>query len=390
MQASLGRRAAAEFAGTCLLVAAVIGSGIMGERLASGNVAVALLANTIATGAALVALILAFGPISGAHLNPAVTLCDAMERGVSWGDAAVYVVAQITGGIAGAAIAHLMFRLPLFSYSQHARHGGAQVFSEFVATFGLMAVIWGVSKSRSAAVPYAVAAYITAAYWFTASTSFANPAVTIARALSDTFAGIQPADAPLFIGAQLLGAVTATLSFRWLVPSLPQVAPKLLVPHSSADQRSARLRREGTPIKTFSFACVHNAGRSQMAAAFFNLYADSGCRAMSAGTQPSERVHPEVAAAMQEIGIDLSAAKPQKLTDELARGADVLITMGCGEQCPYVPGLRVVDWQIPDPKGQPVEKVREIRDQIHEQVKALLKEQCAECCDSLEASYCGG
>jgi glycerol uptake facilitator-like aquaporin/protein-tyrosine-phosphatase len=369
MQSSLARRVAAEFAGTCLLVAAVIGSGIMGERLAGGNVAVALLANTLATGAALVALILTFGPISGAHFNPAVTLCDAMERGVSWRDAFVYVPAQITGGISGSVLAHVMFGLPLFSLSQHARHGPAQVFSEFVATFGLMAVIWGVSKSHGGAVPYAVAAYIAAAYWFTASTSFANPAVTIARSLSDTFAGIKPADAPWFIGAQFAGAVSATLFFRWLVPSLPEAAPRVMLPHAA----------EGGAMKIFIFACVHNAGRSQMAAAFFNLYAEPGCRAISAGTQPAERVHPEVASAMREIGIDLSAAKPQKLTDELARGADVLVTMGCGEQCPYVPGLRVVDWQIPDPKGQTTERVREIRDHIHEQVKALLKEQCGEC-----------
>ncbi len=371
MQATLSRRVAAEFAGTSLLVAAVIGSGIMGERLAAGNLAIALLANTIATGAALVALILTFGGISGAHFNPAVTICDAIERGIKWREALAYIPAQVFGGIAGAAVAHLMFGLPLFSYSQHARHGGAQMFSEFVATFGLLAVIWGVSKSRSAAVPYAVAAYITAAYWFTASTSFANPAVTIGRTLSDTFAGIRPADAPLFIAAQFAGAISATLFFRWLMPSLPDVAGKVLLPHSSPD---------GAPMKTFIFACVHNAGRSQMAAAFFNLYAAEGCQAISAGTQPAERVHPEVAAAMREIGIDLSAAKPQKLTDELARGADVLVTMGCGEQCPYVPGVRVVDWEIPDPKGQPVERVREIRDHIHEQVKGLLKEQCAECC----------
>jgi len=170
MQASLARRAAAELSGTGLLVAAVIGSGIMGERLAAGNVAIALLANTIATGAALVALILTFGAISGAHFNPAVTLCDAMERGISLRDTLVYIPAQIAGGIAGAAIAHLMFGLSLFSWSQHARHGAPQLFSEFIATFGLMAVIWGVSKSRSSAVPFAVAGYITAAYWFTAST----------------------------------------------------------------------------------------------------------------------------------------------------------------------------------------------------------------------------
>ena len=136
-------------------------------------------------------------------------------------------------------------------------------------------------------------------------------------------------------------------------------------------------------MNTVIFACIHNAGRSQMAAAFFNLYAEPGCRAISAGTEPAERVHPEVAAVMREIGIDLSKAKPQKLTDELARSADVLVTMGCGEQCPYVPGLRVMDWRIPDPKGQPVERVREIRDQIHEQVKGLLKDECGECCASL-------
>ena len=371
MQASLGRRAVAEFAGTCLLVAAVIGSGIMGERLAGGNAAIALLANTLATGAALVALILTFDTISGAHFNPAVSLCDAMERGVSRRDAFVYVCAQIAGGIAGTAIAHLMFGLPLFSLSQHARHGRAQVFSEFIATFGLMAVIWGTSKARANLVPFAVAGYITAAYWFTASTSFANPAVTIARALSDTFAGIRPADAPAFIAAQFAGAISATVFFRWLVPSLPQVAPKVLLPHGAEN---------GIPMKTFIFACVHNAGRSQMAAAFFNLYAEPGCHAISAGTQPAQRVHPEVAAVMNEIGIDLSAAKPRKLTDKLARGADVLVTMGCGEHCPYVPGLRVVDWQLPDPKGQPIERVRAIRDQIHEQVKGLLKEQCGECC----------
>jgi glycerol uptake facilitator-like aquaporin len=224
---SLPRRIVSEFFGTGFLVAAVVGSGIMGERLAGGNVAVALLANTIATGAALAALILTFGPISGAHLNPAVTLVDAIERGVSWTAAACYVPAQCTGAICGAIAAHLMFDLPAISASHHARSGSAQVFSEFVATFGLLCVILGCSRQRSAIVPFAVAAYITAAYWFTASTSFANPAVTIARALSDTFAGIRPADAPLFIAAQFAGAVAATLLFRWLVPSLDLSAKRI-------------------------------------------------------------------------------------------------------------------------------------------------------------------
>jgi glycerol uptake facilitator-like aquaporin len=215
---SLPRRVTAELLGTGFLVAAVVGSGIMGERLANGNVALALLANTIATGAALVALISAFEPISGAHLNPAVTLASAMEGGLIWADTPAYIAAQILGGIAGAVAAHLMFGLPVISLSRHVRSGPAQAFSEFIATFGLLSVIWGCAKLRPQAVPFAAGAYITAAYWFTASTSFANPAVTIARALSDTFAGIRPADVSFFLLAQLAGALAATLLFRWLAP----------------------------------------------------------------------------------------------------------------------------------------------------------------------------
>ena len=226
---SLGRRLVAESVGTAMLLAAVVGSGIMAERLAGGNVAVALLANTVATGAALIALILTFGPISGAHFNPAVTLADAWQGGIEWRAVLPYLGAQVLGAFAGVAAAHLMFELPLFFASQHARSGPAQLFSEFVATFGLLAVIWGCVRSNTAVVPFAVAAYITAAYWFTASTSFANPAVTLARAASDTFAGIRPADAPGFIVAQFLGAAAATGLFRWLVPTLPASAPDVVL-----------------------------------------------------------------------------------------------------------------------------------------------------------------
>ena len=220
MKSSLPARLTAEFLGTAFLVAAVMGSGIMGERLSGGNVAIALLANTMATGAALVALILTLGPISGAYLNPAVTLSDAIERGIVWREALAYIAAQCAGGLAGAVIAHLMFGLRWYSFSLHARQGPSQTLSEFVATFGLLAVIWGCSRRTPGAVPYAVASYITAAYWFTASTSFANPAVTIARAFSNTFAGIRPHDVPLFIAAQIAGALAATILFRWLAPSL--------------------------------------------------------------------------------------------------------------------------------------------------------------------------
>jgi glycerol uptake facilitator-like aquaporin len=192
----VARRAVAEALGTAFLLAAIVGSGIMGERLAGGNTALALLANTIATGATLVTLILTFGPISGAHFNPAVTLVDASQGGLAWREVPGYLIAQILGAYAGVAAAHAMFREPMFFASRHVRFGNAQLFSEFVATFGLLSVIWGCVRLRSSAVPFAVGAYITGAYWFTASTSFANPAVTLARSASDTFAGIRPADAP--------------------------------------------------------------------------------------------------------------------------------------------------------------------------------------------------
>lgn len=211
----------AEFTGTAFLLAAVIGSGIMGERLAGGNVALVLLANTIATGAALVALILTFGPVSGAHFNPAVTIADALAGSLLWWQCLAYIVAQSLGALAGAVISHMMFGLPLFSLSHHVRSGSAQIFSEFVATFGLLVVICGCSRFRANSVAYAVGAYITAAYWFTSSTSFANPAVTVARALSDTFAGIRPVDCPPFIAAQVCGAIAAAAFFRWLIPRSP-------------------------------------------------------------------------------------------------------------------------------------------------------------------------
>jgi glycerol uptake facilitator-like aquaporin len=214
----LKRRLAAEAIGSTLLLATVVGSGIMGERLADGNVAIALLANTIATGAGLVVLILTFGPVSGAHFNPAVTLADASQGGLRWGEVPGYIVAQLVGAFAGVALAHVMFEEPLFSASQHVRSGAGQLVSEFVATFGLLAVIWGCSRRRSSVVPFAVGAYITAAYWFTASTSFANPAVTIGRAFSDTYAGIRPADVLGFIAAQAAGAAIGGLVFCWLVP----------------------------------------------------------------------------------------------------------------------------------------------------------------------------
>ncbi|MHB8481208.1 MAG: MIP/aquaporin family protein [Nitrospiria bacterium] len=228
---TLARRLTAEGIGTALLLATVVGSGIMGERLAEGNMAIVLLANTLATGAGLVALILTFGPISGAHFNPVVTLADASQGGLLWRHAPAYIVVQILSAFAGVAAAHLMFGEPVFFASQHIRSGPAQWWSEFIATFGLLSVIWGCSRHRPLLVPFAVGAYITAAYWFTASTSFANPAVTLARAATNTFAGIRPYDTAGFILAQLLGSAVATLLFRWLTPPIEERAQNITVSH---------------------------------------------------------------------------------------------------------------------------------------------------------------
>jgi glycerol uptake facilitator-like aquaporin len=231
--ALLSRRLASEALGTAFLLAAVVGSGIMGERLAGGNIAIALLANSLATGAALVALILTFGSVSGAHFNPVVSLVDASQGGLAWREVPMYILAQIIGALLGVASTHLMFDLPLYSTSHHIRHGSGQLLSEFIATFGLLSVIWGCSRHRATTVPYAVGAYITAGYWFTASTALANPAVTIARSLTDTFSGIRPVDVPAFILVQGLGAAAATVFFRWLIPSLPQNAQNVVVPHAT-------------------------------------------------------------------------------------------------------------------------------------------------------------
>lgn len=216
---TLQRRIVSEGLGTAFLLAIVVGSGIMGDRLAGGNTAIALLANALATGAGLVVLILMFGTISGAHFNPVVTLSEAWQRNMPAAEVAPYIAAQLAGAFAGVAAAHLMFGEPVFFASQHVREGPAQWWSEVVASFGLLAVIISCSRSRPGVTPFAVGLYITAAYWFTSSTSFANPAVTLARAATDTFAGIRPVDTPFFIVAQVIGAGSATLVFCWLFPS---------------------------------------------------------------------------------------------------------------------------------------------------------------------------
>jgi len=225
MSEPLSRRLFAEALGTALLLATVIGSGIMGERLSAGNAALALLGNTLPTGAILVVLILIFGPVSGAHHNPAVSLACALRGELKWPEFALYAAAQVSGGILGVFAAHAMFGLPILQISVHARTGPGQWFAEGVATFGLMLAVFGCAARAPQAVAYAVGLYITAAYWFTASTSFANPAVTIARSLSDTFAGIAPGGAPAFIAAQFVGMLAALAAARQLWPPPAHTGP---------------------------------------------------------------------------------------------------------------------------------------------------------------------
>lgn len=235
------RRVIAEALGSAFLLAAVVGSGIMAERLSGGNVAIALLANTLATGGVLFCLITALGPISGAHFNPAVTLCDAWQNGLAWREVPPYLGAQILGALAGTATANAMFGLPAFFASHHARTGAPQWLGEFVATFGLLTVIWGCVRFKNRSTAFAVAAYIVGAYWFTSSTSFANPAVTIARSMSDTFAGIRPGDVAGFIVVQFLGAFAATALFAWLAPTSPSEAQAVLLAHETEEMRAVAI-----------------------------------------------------------------------------------------------------------------------------------------------------
>lgn len=232
---TLYKRSIGEGLGTAFLLAAIVGSGIMAQRLANGNMALALLANSLATGGALVCLIAAIGPISGAHFNPMITICDAWQRGMPWREVPAYIFAQIAGALSGTAVANVMFGLPAFFPSHRVRTGAPIWLGEFIATFGLLAVIWGCVRFKSRLVPFAVAGYIVAAYWFTSSTSFANPAVTIARSLTDTFSGIRPIDVPGFIVAEILGALAATATFAWMIPIPQRDAETVLLPHQNSE-----------------------------------------------------------------------------------------------------------------------------------------------------------
>ena len=316
----------------------------------AGDVGLQLLENSIATGAGLVALILAIGPVSGAHFNPVVTLADRLLGGTSTRDAGVYMVAQVVGGCAGAVVANLMFSLSAVSLSTHTRSSGALWLGEVVATFGLLLVILGIVRAgRSSVAAYAVGGYIAAAYWFTSSTSFANPAVTIARTLDQHVRRHPPGPARRCSSSCRSSARWS----RWRSPvSGTRRSTPLISSHGARARRGVEMNGQAH-VPEVLFVCVHNAGRSQMAAALLDHHAQGRVRVRSAGSAPGNEINPAVVAAMGEVGLDLSKEFPKPLTDESVQAADVVITMGCGDACPFYPGKRYLDWELEDPAGKP-------------------------------------
>ena len=384
-RAGLWRRLLAEFLGTGLLVAAVVGSGIMAARLSPRDVGIQLLENSTATAFALGTLILIFGPVSGAHFNPVVSAADwflgrRAGTGLSPTDLGGYVAAQCFGGIGGAILANAMFALAPVSLSRTHRSAGHLWLGELVATAGLILLIFALARSgRATAAPAAIGAYIGAAYWFTSSTSFANPAVTIGRAFTDTFAGIAPASVPGYLIAQLVGLLVGVGLLLALYPG----AATPTANHATSRRREAATMPD-TPSTTdptgaaarpsVLFVCVHNAGRSQMAAGWLRHFAADRVQVRSAGSEPADVINPVAVAAMAEVGIDITDNTPRRLDWDLAESSDVIVTMGCGDACPVFPGKRYEDWKLDDPAGQGIEAVRPIRDEIRDRVQQLLVE----------------
>ena len=362
LHVDLGRRLVAEALGTGLLIVAVIGSGIMASRLSPDDVGLQLLENAAATAGALIGLILIFGVVSGAHFNPVVTLVDRVFGTITTRDTGLYVVAQIIGGCVGAVVANLMFELPAVELSTTERSSGALWLSEVVATIGLLLVIHGcVRTGRANVVAFAVGVWIAGAYWFTSSTSFANPAVTIARTLSDSFAGIEPSSAPMFIVMQLVGAALAFALIRYLYP------------HPGADRRWPDDHPHRPEVRpSVLFLCVHNAGRSQMAAGWLRHLAGDRVLVLLRRHRTATASTPQSSTPWPRSASTSATELPQSLTDEIVRASDVVITMGCGDACPFYPGKRYDDWELDDPAGHGVDAVRPIRDDIRRLVEQLI------------------
>ena len=362
------RRLVAEALGTGLLTMAVVGSGIMASRL-TDDVALQLLANSAATAGALIALILAFAGVSGAHFNPVVTLVDRLAGTITTVEAVAYAAAQIVGACIGVAVANVMFEIPAVDISTHVRSSGALWLSEFVATVGLLLVINGcVRTGRGDMVAVAVGVWIGGAYWFTSSDELRQPCRDH-RPHPDGHVRRNRTR----IGPDVRRHASRRCAGRLAPHSFAVPDPD---PHPHPDPEE-RLMTEARP--EVLFVCVHNAGRSQMAAALLARHAGDRITIRSAGTAPADTINPTVVAAMREIGIDLDSAgaTPKRLTDDTVRASDVVITMGCGDECPYYPGKRYLDWTLDDPAGASIETVRAIRDDIDRRVEDLASELLA-------------
>jgi arsenate reductase len=389
----LWRRLAAEMLGSALLAAVVVGSGIAAQQLSPGNAGLELLENAAATAAGLFSIILMVGPISGGHLNPVVSFVDAAFGGLSWRAAAAYLPAQVAGCVVGAVVANLMFSKPAVSLSTRHRATAGHLLSEVVATLGLLLVIFALARTgRARNAPAAVGSYIGAAYFFTSSTSFANPAITVGRMFSNTFAGIAPSSAPTFIAGQVVGGLLAVGVIKVLYPGLTAgEAATVTFPHPDAYPDETAVgeapsgtasvepsgRTKGVPVRdrpVVVFVCVHNAGRSVAASVLLDHYAQGRIDVRSAGSEPAGELNPSVLEVLSERGLDASREFPKLLTDETARAADVVVTMGCGDACPLYPGKRYLDWDLVDPAGKSVEAVRPIVEDIDRRVRALLAE----------------
>lgn len=370
MIAPLHRRLLAEYLGSLLLAGLVIGSGIAAANLSPDDVGLQLAENAAATAAGLFAIILMFGPISGGHFNPVVSFVDAAFGGLPWRDALAYLPAQVAGCVSGAVVANLMFDEDAISISDTDRDTAAHTFAEVVATIGLLLVIFSLVRTgRAERAPAAVGAYIGAAYFFTSSTSFANPAITVGRMFSDSFAGIEPSSAPLYIVAQIVGGFVAVALIRTLYPDVtPAQAAQAILPHDTEIGDVNPMADKPSVL----FVCIHNAGRSQMAAGWLRHLAGDSIEVRSAGSEPAGSINPAAVAAMAEVGIDIAGGTPSRLAYETVEDSDVVITMGCGDACPVFPGKRYEDWQLTDPAGQPLEVVRTVRDDIRTRVQGLL------------------
>jgi arsenate reductase len=373
LPAPLARRLLAEFVGTGLLVTVVVGSGIAAANLTPGDAGLQLFYNSTATVFGLAVLILMLGPVSGAHFNPVVSGADWLlgrraGTGLTGRDASAYGAVQTVGAVVGAVLANVMFDVPT-AFASKDRSDWHLWVSEVVATAGLVALVFALARSgRGAWAAPAVGAYLGAAYWFTSSTSFANPAVTVGRMFSDTFAGITPPSVPGFVIAQLAGAAAGLGLVRVLYPDVALVADQVVVPHHHQQPRDGGSIMTDKP--SILFACKANAGRSASAKVLAEYYARDRVEVFSAGSEPGDRVHPEVADVLSSLGLDASGEVPKAFDPDGAYTA--VVTMGCGEACPFYTGASYDDWELDDPQGQEPDAVRRIVRDIDHRVRALL------------------